>query len=120
MLQIVAVLFGLIAVASSICVATFVDEHNTVQIKILGAISAISISVMTSFQMPKKLRDLWTGWKFLNASIIRFEGGLIGLAALVDAYAQAEAMVGTMEVDLHGQDSKGENGKPAQPGSAKG
>jgi hypothetical protein len=110
-LQWVLAVLGICAVTASIVVTTFTEELGVLGTRIAAAITAISIGYISFFQIPKKIGDLWTGWRHLNAALVLYEEGKIDIEKLTQEYERAEEMIGVMEanVSLLSKDAKGAN-----------
>jgi hypothetical protein len=99
MLQRILVVLGILAVGASVLVATLTQELGFAATRISAAVAAISIGVISFFRLPRKISDLWAGWRRLNVAIILFEEGVISVEKLVDEYRASEQIVGVMEAN---------------------
>jgi hypothetical protein len=97
-LEWIALVLGILSVTSSIAVTVLAgDAKHLPYIKILAAISAASVGLLSFFQVHEKIRDYWAGWKSLNGPIVLYQAGMLDLRELVTSYEKAEILVGTME-----------------------
>lgn len=92
-------ILGISAVVASITVATFTEELGILGTRITAALAAVSLGLISFFQIPKKISDLWRGWRCLNAAILLYEAGKLDVEGLVNEYRLAEELLGTMEID---------------------
>ena len=89
---------GLCAVVSSVLVAAFTAELGILGTRILASVTALSIGIIAYFHIPKKIEDLWRGWKHLNAYLALYEAGKLDVERLTAEYLKAEDMVGVIEI----------------------
>ncbi|RNC67250.1 MAG: hypothetical protein ED859_15355 [Desulfuromonadales bacterium] len=89
---------GLCAVTSSVLVAAFTAEMGIFWTKVVSTASALSVGYIAYFQLPKKLNDLWRGWRHFNGYLALYEADKIDLERLTAEYAKAEEMLGVIEI----------------------
>jgi hypothetical protein len=98
-LEWIAIGLGVISVTSSIAVTALAGSPDVepIYVRILAAVSASSVALLSFFQVNKKITDYWTGWKSLNGPMVLYQEKRITLDQLVASYEKAEILVGTME-----------------------
>jgi hypothetical protein len=62
--------------------------------KIFAFIAAVSIALMTTFNLGGKSNDTRAAWRQLNSAVMKFNKGIIKPEELVNAYVEAEARIG--------------------------
>jgi len=97
-LQYLLVPLGICSITASAVVAAFTHELGEFWTRVFATVSSLSVGYLTYFQIPKKIEDLWLGWKHLNGYLGLYEEGKITLERLNDEYLKAEKMVGVMEI----------------------
>lgn len=97
-LQRIAWVLGAMAVVSSIAVTAVSGVVPDPVTRIFAAVSAGSISLLSFFQIQKKISDYWAGWKYLNGQLVLYQVGKLSLEDLVADYQKAEILVGTPEL----------------------
>ena len=100
-LRVASVVLGLIAVTSSILVAS--DLLTSDVRRILAVVAAVATATLTSLDLTAKSNSTRAAWRRLNAQMMRYRGELDpdranALATLIDAYEQAEAQIGDIRV----------------------
>jgi hypothetical protein len=90
---------GFTAVASSLFIAGFAQQkymtaYDALPLKILGFISALSLTVITTFNMSKKASNVLKAWRHLNKAYYRYQAGIITIKDLIQAYDESEEMIG--------------------------
>ena len=54
---------------------------------------------MTAFNLGTKSNDMTNAWWKLTAAVIRFNNGLITKKEVIDAYVEAESLIGDVTFD---------------------
>jgi hypothetical protein len=90
---------GVISIVSSLLVATFVEELGTHRTKVLSAISAISLALISTTDVKRKGNGFRQAQRHLRAELMRFHAGSSSPEKLVAAFAEAEAMIGDVNFD---------------------
>jgi hypothetical protein len=115
-LQFSTVSFALAAMVFSLLVATFTDNTDNLPIKLLAFFSAVFTSIYTGFRLRTKAASVRDAYRYLKTELYRYRVGIIDLPALIQAYSQAEKLVGHIEIDALNDRPSGEansNGKPS-------
>jgi hypothetical protein len=62
--------------------------------QIFGFLAAVSISLMTAFNLGAKSNDTRNAWRELNAAVLKYNQNIIGKAEVICAYEHAETLIG--------------------------
>lgn len=62
--------------------------------KVFAFIAAVSIVLMTAFNLGGKSNDTRATWRHLNAAIMKFNEGITDNKDVIQAYEEAEARIG--------------------------
>jgi len=86
--------------------------------QIFGFLAAVSISLMTAFNLGAKSNDTRNAWRELNAAVLKFNQNIIGKREVIAAYEHAETLIGGLIFTKDGISSPG-TGQPGtgQPGT---
>jgi hypothetical protein len=71
-LRVIHVLLGISATFFSLLAAAQIGSIEDVYVKIFAFLAAISIALMTAFNLGAKSNDTRTAWRKLNAAIMRY------------------------------------------------
>jgi hypothetical protein len=91
---------GVITITTSLFITAFVGnlgEHEIIIIRVVAFVSALTLTLMTAFNVSKKLSDIRNAWRYLNKAIYSFKNNTIGAEELLKAYDEAENMVGSVD-----------------------
>ncbi|MBN3958885.1 hypothetical protein [Nostoc sp. NMS8] len=91
---------GVISILSSLIVATFVQELGTFRTKVFAAISAASIGIINTTGVGRKGNGFRQAQRHLKAETIRFSAGNSSIDDLAKAFAEAESMIGDVEIKI--------------------
>jgi hypothetical protein len=78
------------------------DQWNTYA-KIFAFIAALSIGLLTAFNLGTKSNDMTNAWRKLTAAVMRFNCGLIKEEDVIKAYIEAESLIGDVTFDQSAQ-----------------
>ena len=87
LLGVMAIVFSLLAAAQ---IGSIVDEYA----KIFALIGAISIALMTGFNLGDKSNAVRNAWRLLNGTVIAFNKCEATDKQLIDAYNKEETIIG--------------------------
>jgi hypothetical protein len=91
---------GLIAVILTITVASTIGEKTSLTPWIAWG-AAISVGIMTSFNLGTKSNSMRNAWRVLNEAKIRYENqDDMTIEKLIDAYRDGEKLIGDVTVNL--------------------
>jgi hypothetical protein len=93
-LRVIHITLGFLSVLFSLLTAAQISPLNTDWPKVYAFIAALSIGLMTAFDMGTKSNNTRTAWRNLNASVIKFNQGLIDKQGVIDAYEEGEKSIG--------------------------
>ena len=62
--------------------------------RIFGFIAALSISLLTAFNLGAKSNNTRNAWRRLNAAIMKFNENLVSKSAVIEAFEQGESLIG--------------------------
>lgn len=96
-LQLALVSFGFLAIACSVCIATFNVEIGPLATKILAACATLFLTIISSFNLASKASNVRDGWRHLNKAMYSYKTKSIDIAALIKAYEEGEKILGTVE-----------------------
>jgi hypothetical protein len=94
---------GLIAVILTITVASTIGEKTflTPWTPWIAWGAAISVGIMTSFNLGTKSNSMRNAWRVLNEAKIRYENQEdMTIEKLIDAYRDGEKLIGDVTVNL--------------------
>lgn len=91
---------GVTSVLSSLIVATFVQELGTFRTKVFAAISAASVGIINTTGVGRKGNGFRQAQRHLKAETIRFSAGKSSIDDLAKAFAEAESMIGDVEIKI--------------------
>jgi hypothetical protein len=86
-LGVLATFFSLLAAAG---IGALLEEHT----KVFAFIAAVSISLLTAFNLGAKSNNTRDAWRELNIAAIKFNRGQIGKDKLIKAYENGESRIG--------------------------
>jgi hypothetical protein len=86
LLGISATFFSILAVAQ----IGLIDSYA----KVFAFIAAVSIALMTAFNLGGKSNNSRAAWRHLNAAIMKFNEGIIEKKDVIQAYEEAERSIG--------------------------
>jgi hypothetical protein len=96
------VALGTTGIVSALIVATFTKELGD-YLKVYSFLAALSIGILTAFDIGGKANKTRQAWRHLNTAILRYlYVQASSIDNLIDSYSQAEAMVG--DVTFHQPD----------------
>lgn len=95
-------LLYVLAVAGIVCslvVTTFVDTLELSSTRVLAFISAVSVAVISGFNIGKRAANYRTAWRHLNVACMRY-GQLKTFTEkqLIEAYEEGERIIGNIEI----------------------
>jgi hypothetical protein len=91
---------GVTSVLSSVIVATFIQELGTFQTKVFAAISAASATLIETTGVGRKGNGFRQAQRHLKSETIRFHASESSIENLAKAFAEAEAMIGDLNIPL--------------------
>ncbi|HJS64255.1 MAG TPA: hypothetical protein VJ767_05300 [Nitrososphaeraceae archaeon] len=62
--------------------------------QIFGFLAAVSISLMTAFNLGAKSNDTRNAWRELNAVVLKYNQNIVGKAEVIAVYEHAETLIG--------------------------
>jgi len=69
-------------------------HYQKVASQIFGILAAVSISLMTAFNLGAKSNDTRNAWRELHAAVLKFNQNIIGKREVIGAYEHAETLIG--------------------------
>jgi Na+-transporting NADH:ubiquinone oxidoreductase subunit NqrB len=93
-LRLVHIFLGILATFFSLLAAAQIGFVDNEQARIFAFIAAVSIALMTAFNLGAKSNDTRAAWRQLNAAVIKYNNGLCKEQAVIDAYIQGERRIG--------------------------
>ena len=93
-LWIIHITLGIIATFFSLLTASQIGHIDDQYSRIFGFIAALSISLLTAFNLGAKSNNTRNAWRKLNLAVIKFNEHMITKNALISAYAQGESLIG--------------------------
>jgi hypothetical protein len=100
-LWIVHITLGVIATFFSLLTASMIGHIDDQYSRIFGFIAALSISLLTAFNLGAKSNNTRNAWRRLNLAILKFNEHMITKDGLITAYEQGESLIGGVN---HSQD----------------
>ncbi|MEH2199868.1 hypothetical protein [Nostoc sp.] len=91
---------GVTSILSSLIVATFVEELGNFRTKVFAAISAGSVGIINTTGVGRKGNGFRQAQRHLKAETIRFSAGKSSIGDLAKAFAEAESMIGDVEIKI--------------------
>ena len=85
---------GFLATFFSILTATSIGLSSDYYSKFFAFIAAVSIGLMTAFDLGTKSNNMTNAWRHLVAAVVKFNNGIIKKQAVIDAYIEAEKLIG--------------------------
>ncbi|HSF50227.1 MAG TPA: hypothetical protein VLA74_05640 [Nitrososphaeraceae archaeon] len=70
--------------------------------QIFGFLAAVSISLMTAFNLGAKSNDTRNAWRELNAAVLKFNQNIIGKREVISSYEHAETLIGGLTFTKNG------------------
>ncbi len=89
------IILGILASATSLGVAAFASFLPTIAISSISFVSALSVGLISHFNVGRKVSDAWTAWRHLNAALMKYR--MIPTFTeenLIEAYSEAERILG--------------------------
>ena len=87
LLGVSAIIFSLLAAAQ---IGSVMDEHA----KLFALIAAISIALMTGFNLGDKSNGVRNAWRRLNGTVIAYNSGTATEKDVIEAYNEGEKLIG--------------------------
>jgi hypothetical protein len=73
--------------------------------KIFAFTAAVSICLMTAFDLGTKSNNMTNAWRHLNATVIKFNNGVSDREEVIDAYIDGEITIGNVTFQPQGSDT---------------
>ena len=90
---------GITAIVSSLLVAAKLTL--AVPLEWLALIAAVSVGLMSGFNLGAKANSMRRAWRSLNAALLKYKHGVDTSAGnLIAVYAEAEAIIGDVKADV--------------------
>lgn len=93
---------GIISIFTSLFISAFAGSLGAWDdyiIRIGSFISAVILTLLSAFNVAKKLSEIRSAWMFLNKAVYRYKNNIITSIELLNAYDEAESMVGPVGFD---------------------
>jgi len=85
---------GVIATFFSLLTASQIGHIDNQYARIFGFIAALSISLLTAFNLGAKSNNTRNAWRRLKAAIMKFNENLVIKSAVIEAFEQGESLIG--------------------------
>jgi len=85
---------GAFAIFFSLLAAVQIGFIQDVYAKVFAFLAAVTIAIMTGFNLTDKANNTRTAWRELNAGVMQFNANNITAAILIELYRRQEAMIG--------------------------
>ena len=85
------------ATICSIIVAAKINSFDKTLIEWLSAGAAMSVALLSAFDLGLQANKMRRAWRKLNASVIRYQEGVIEVPDLINAYEEAEGLIGDIK-----------------------
>jgi hypothetical protein len=98
-LRFLQILLGLFSVFFSLLTTTFLDvqKFDNSYAKIFAFIAAVSIGLLTAFDLGTKSNNMMNAWRQLNAAVIKFNSGEeYNKKEVIKAYEEGERLIGNV------------------------
>ena len=104
-LRFVSTCLGLIAIVSSILVASDIGELDDGWRRGLAITTAIATALLTGLGLTSKSNSTRAAWRLMNAARLRYVERVVeddrqAKADLIDAYERAETMIGDITISV--------------------
>jgi hypothetical protein len=101
----VSTCLGLIAIVSSILVASDIGELDDGWRRGLAITTAIATALLTGLGLTSKSNNTRAAWRMMNAARLRYVERVVeddrqAMADLIDAYERAESMIGDITISV--------------------
>ena len=102
---------GFSSIAFSLATTTLIqvsspsDSDLNLLAKKFAFIAAVSIGVMTAFDLGTKSNNMTNAWRHLNAAVIKFNRGLCYPEDVIQAYIEGETTIGNVTFQPQGYDT---------------
>jgi hypothetical protein len=94
-LRILQVALGILGTASALTVTTFAAEIGTFWVKVCSFIAAVSVGILTAFDIGGKANATRLAYRHLNRAILRYRYvPASSLDNLLDSFSHAQDIVG--------------------------
>ena len=106
-LRTISYALGLIAVTSSILVASGLGDPADQWRQIAAIVSAVAAGLLTSLGTVRRSNGMRGAWRLLRPESIKYserveKDDALALEALLEVYAKAEALIGDAEISVAG------------------
>ena len=105
-LRVLHVLLGFSSVVFSLLTTTvlqFGNSNNNFLAKVFALIAAVSIGLMTAFNLGRKSKDMTNAWRGLVTAVMRYNNYKnVEKKDVIDAYAAGEKLIGDVVFDQAG------------------
>lgn len=101
---------------STLVLKSAIKEIQELRVKkiasqVFAILAAISISLMTAFNLGAKSNDTRNAWRELNTAVLKFNQNIIEKPALIEAYERAETSIGGITFSKEGIEKLGTGGR---------
>jgi Flp pilus assembly pilin Flp len=93
-LRLIHVLLGTSATFFSLLAAAQIGSIQDEYAKLFAFIAALSIALMTGFNLGEKSNNVRNAWRELNAAVIAFNNGKLEEEEVIEAYRKGETRIG--------------------------
>lgn len=86
--------YGVVATFFSLLTAAGIQSIGPGISQIFAFIAALSISMMTAFNLGAKSNNTRNAWRKLNAAMMKFNQGIVSKEYVIRAYEEGESLIG--------------------------
>jgi len=94
LLRIAHVTLGVSAIFFSLLAASQIGSLHDDAVKIFAFLAAVSVALMTGFNLGEKSNNARNAWRNLNTSIMRFNSNEVSEQEVINAYQEGEKQIG--------------------------
>lgn len=92
---------GIAAIISSLLVAAKINSFETTYIEWLAFIAAVTVGLMSGFNLGDKANQMMRAWRLLNAAALKFKHEeKPDQMKLIKAYEDAESIIGDVKAEV--------------------
>lgn len=88
------ILLGVVATFFSLLTAAGIQTIGTGYSQVFAFIAALSISMMTAFNLGAKSNNTRNAWRKLNAAMMKFNQNIVNKEDVIRAYEEGESLIG--------------------------
>jgi hypothetical protein len=101
-LRIIYVIVGMAAISCNVLVTFGVGYFSSNAVRWISLAGSISLWMLLAFGIAQESNRMRRAWRLLNTQMLKYEAGKVGIDELINAYNEAEGIIGDVKETLLG------------------